>query len=71
MDAGRGGVLVYWFLNRGRDWYVIAEQTATAPHLAHLVGCASRHIVLVTVPRVSRSCEHEVEKVGDRDRVRT
>jgi len=41
-----------------RDWYVIAEQPAPAPHLAHPEGCADLHIVLVTVPRVSRSCEH-------------
>jgi hypothetical protein len=36
-----------------RDWYFIAEQ----PHLAHPEGCAALRIVLVTVPRVSRSCE--------------
>ena len=36
----------------------IAEQPALAPHLAHLGGCAALGIVLVTVPRVSRSCEH-------------
>ena len=28
------------------------------PHLAHLEGCAAPRIVLITVPRVSRSCEH-------------
>jgi len=38
-----------------RDWYFIAEQPAPAPHLAHPEGCALR---IVTVPRVSRSCEH-------------
>jgi len=37
---------------------VIAEQPAPAPHLAHPEGCAALRIVLVTVPRVSRSCEH-------------
>jgi hypothetical protein len=37
--------------------YFIAAQTAPAPHLAHLKGCAALRIVLVTVPRVSRSCE--------------
>jgi len=42
----------------GRDWCFIAEQPAPAPHLAHPEGCAALRIVLVTVPRVSRSCEH-------------
>ena len=41
-----------------RDWYFIAEQPAPAPHLAHLEGCGALRIVLVTAPRVSRSCEH-------------
>ena len=41
-----------------RDWYVIAEQPAPAPHLAHSEECAALRIVLVTVPRVSRSCEN-------------
>ena len=41
-----------------RDWYFTAEQPAPAPHLAHPEGCAALRIVLVTVPRVSRSCEH-------------
>ena len=41
-----------------RDWYVIAEQPAPAPHLAHPEGCTAPRIVLVTVSRVSRSCEH-------------
>ena len=36
----------------------IEEEPALAPHLAHPEGCAALHIVLVTVPRVSRSCEH-------------
>ena len=27
-------------------------------HLAHPEGCAALRIVLVTAPRVSRSCEH-------------
>jgi len=40
-----------------RDWYDIAEQPAAAPHLAHPEGCAALRIVLVTVPRVSHSCE--------------
>ena len=31
---------------------------APAPHLAHPERCAALRIVLVTVPRVSRSCEH-------------
>jgi len=41
-----------------RDWYLTAVQPAPAPHLAHPEGCAAPRIVLVTVPRVSRSCEH-------------
>jgi len=44
--------------NLKRDWYFIAEQPAPAPHPAHPEGCAALHIVLVTVPRGSRSCEH-------------
>ena len=39
-----------------RDCYSNAPQLETAPHLAHLGGCAAVFIVLVTVPRVSRSC---------------
>ena len=31
---------------------------APAPHLAHPEGCAALRIVLGTVLRVSRSCEH-------------
>ena len=38
--------------------YSIAEKPAAAPHHAHPEGCAALRIVLVTVPRVSRSCEH-------------
>jgi len=41
-----------------RDWYFIAEHPAPAPLLAHPEGCAALRILLVTVPRVSRSCEH-------------
>ena len=41
-----------------RDWYFIAKQPAPVPHLAHPEGCAALRIWLVTVPRVSRSCEH-------------
>ena len=41
-----------------RDRYFIAEQPAPAPHLAHPEGYAALRIVLVTVPRVSRNCEH-------------
>ena len=40
------------------DWYFVAEQPAPAPHLAHPERCATLRIVLVTLPRVSRSCEH-------------
>ena len=39
-------------------WYVIAQQPAPAPHLARLEGCAALRMMLVTVLRVSRSCEH-------------
>ena len=38
-----------------RDWCFIAEQPVSVPHLAHSQGCAAVCIVLVTVPRVSRS----------------
>ena len=41
-----------------RNWYSIAEHPATEPHLAHPEVCAALRIELVTVPRVSRSCEH-------------
>ena len=41
-----------------RDWYFIAEQPAPALHLAHPEGCAALRMALVTVPRVSYSCEH-------------
>jgi len=41
--------------NALETWYFIAEQTAPAPHLAHPEGYAALHIVLVTVPRVSRA----------------
>ena len=44
--------------DKQRYWYFIAEQPAPAPHLAHPEGCAALRIVLVTVPRVSRSCEN-------------
>ena len=46
-----------WISFRKRDWYFIAEQPAPAPHLALPEGRAALRIVLVTVPRVSRSCE--------------
>ena len=42
----------------GGDWYFIAEEPTPAPHLAPPEGCAALRIVLVTVARVSRSCEH-------------
>jgi len=48
----------------GRDWYVIAEQPAPATHFAHPDGCAALRIVLVAVPRVSRSCEHFPDGFG-------
>ena len=35
-----------------------AEESVTAPHLAHPEGCAALRIVLVAVPRISRSREH-------------
>jgi len=40
-----------------RDWYLIAEEPAPAPHLARPEGRAALRIVLVTVPRASRSCD--------------
>ena len=41
-----------------RDWYLIAEQPAPAPNLAHPEGWAALLIVLVTASRVSRTGEH-------------
>ena len=38
-----------------KDWDLLAEQPAPAPHLAHPERCAALRIVLVTVPLVSRS----------------
>ena len=40
-----------------KDRYFIAEEPAPAPQLAHPGGCASLRVVLVHVPRASRSCE--------------
>ena len=39
-------------------FHFMAEQPAPAPHFAHPEGYAALRIVLVTVPRVSRTCEH-------------
>ena len=57
-----------------RDWYLIAEQPAPAPHLAHPEGCAATRIMLVTVLRVplkaltpsreSLSRKHTVPRTG-------
>ena len=44
--------------NLRRYWCFIAEQAAPAPHLAHPEGCVALHIVLITAPHISRSCEH-------------
>ena len=53
------GTAVEWAASSAEsDWYLIAEQPAPAPHLARPDGCAALRIVLVTVRRVSRSCEH-------------
>ena len=41
-----------------RDWCFVAEQPAPAPHLAHPEEWCDLGIVVVTLPRVSRSCEH-------------
>ena len=49
-----------------RDWYVIAEQPAPAPHLAHPERCAALRIVLVTVPRFSTFRMH-VQNVPRRE----
>ena len=46
------------FTHRCEDWYLIAEQPALTPHLAHPERCAALRIVLLPVPCVSRSCEH-------------
>ena len=40
------------------DWHFIAEQPVPAPRRAHPEGSVALRIVLVTVPRVSHSCEH-------------
>ena len=37
---------------------LLPKKTAPAPHLAHLEGCASLRIMLVTVPCLCCSCEH-------------
>ena len=48
-----------WFeVGSWRDWYFIAEQPASGPHLAHPEECAVLHTLLVTVPCVSRACDH-------------
>jgi len=67
-DLGSGGIAPVSLLDHRRrmlrklpcakDWYFIAEQPAPAPHLPHPEGCAALSTVLVTVPRVGRSCEH-------------
>ena len=41
-----------------RARYSIAEEPAPALHCAHPQECAALRIVLVTVPRDRRSCEH-------------
>ena len=48
------GTLVAHHTPDERDWYLIAEQPAPAPHLAHPEGCAALCTELVTVPRVNR-----------------
>ena len=56
-----GGVCIRTAAERGankRDCHLIADEPAPAPHRAHPERCAAPRIVLVTVPRVSRSCEH-------------
>ena len=40
-----------------RDRYFVAGQPAPSPHLARQYRRAALRIVLVTVPRVGRSCE--------------
>ena len=60
-SLGSGGGGAWTFLSSScspRDRHFIAVQPAPAPHLAHPEGRAALRIVLVTVPRVSRSCEH-------------
>ena len=51
------GIPISWGVGQ-RDWYLVAKQPAPAPHLAHPEGFAALRIVLVTVLRVSRACEH-------------
>ena len=56
-----GEVPLYYEIREG-DWYVVAEQSAPAPHLAHPEGRVALRMELVTVPRASRSCEHSLRK---------
>ena len=49
---------VYQCCRVERDWCLIAEQPAPAPHLARPEGRAALRIVLIAVARVSRSFEH-------------
>ena len=49
---------VWHLLSNERNLCFIAEQPAPATHLAYPEGCAALRIVLVTVPRASRSSEH-------------
>ena len=43
-----------WEADRSRDWYFVAEQPVSSPHLAHLEGFSALRIVLVTLPLVSQ-----------------
>ena len=56
--VGAGTMIGLVLASVARYWYSVAEQPAPTPHLAHPKGCAALRIVLVTVPRISRSCEH-------------
>ena len=44
--------------HRFKEIGISLRKNQRAPHLAHLEGCAALRIVLVTMPHVSRSCEH-------------
>jgi len=42
----------------GEIGILLPNKPAPAPHLAHPERSAALHIVLVSVPRISHSCEH-------------
>jgi hypothetical protein len=59
-----GGTCPYSRATPAETLVFIAEQPAPSLHPAHPEGCAALRIVLLTVPRVSRSCEHFPDGFG-------